>query len=159
MARPVRFSTRRKARRAVTPSDRLRALIGGVKKRATPKTEEHDAQVALFRDHIATRLHPDAVAFAIPNGGFRNKTVALKLKDEGATSGVPDIFAMHRGAAFFLELKRPKGGVVSKSQREMMERLTAAGAHCAVAKGLDEAVEQLERWGLFMTTAQQERAA
>jgi hypothetical protein len=126
------------------------------------KTEEHDAQASLFKEHIPGRLVVGAVAFAIPNGGHRAKREAIKIREEGGTAGVPDIFAIHRGQVFFLEMKKAKGGRVSKDQRVMMARLVGAGAICAVAKGLEQAISQLEAWRLLevaVATAEQEMAA
>lgn len=51
---------------------------------------------------------------------------------------------MWRRQAYFLEMKKSKGGRVSTEQRVMMARLRGAGAICAVAKGLEEAIAQLE---------------
>jgi hypothetical protein len=52
---------------------------------------------------------------------------------------------------------------VSKEQKVMMARLTAAGAICAVAAGLEQAIQQLEAWGLLVvavaTAEQVEMAA
>ena len=126
------------------------------------KTEEHDAQVDLFRDHIDVRLLPGAVIFAIGNGGKRHPKVAKAMKDEGVTAGVPDIFALYRRQAYFLEMKKAKGGRVSKEQKLMMARLVGAGAICAVANELEQAIKQLEAWGLLkvsVATTEQEMAA
>ncbi|WP_245264841.1 VRR-NUC domain-containing protein [Rhodopseudomonas palustris] len=95
------------------------------------------------------RLWPDAVAFAIPNGGKRHAKVAAEIKAEGGAAGVPDIFVMWRKQVYFLEMKKAKGGRVSAEQRVMMARLRGAGAICEVAKGLHEAIAQLEAWGLL----------
>lgn len=134
--------------KATTP--KLARLLGiPAKTRKKPKTEEHDAQVALFNDHIVPRLVSGAVAFAIPNGGHRAKREAIKIKEEGGAAGVPDIFALHRRQVYFLEMKKARGGRVSKEQNDMMARLVGAGAICAVAKGLAEAIQQLEGWGLL----------
>lgn len=43
-----------------------------VKAKRKLKTEEHDARVDLFRDHIWPRLVDGAVAFAVGNGGKRH---------------------------------------------------------------------------------------
>jgi hypothetical protein len=95
--------------KATTP--KLARLIGmPVKARKKPATEEHDAQVTLFDEHFRVRLVAGALAFAIPNGGHRAKREAGKIKAEGAAPGVPDIFALHRRQAYFLEMKKPKGG-------------------------------------------------
>lgn len=95
------------------------------------------------------RLHADAVAFAIPNGGKRHAKVAADIKAEGAVAGVPDIFVMRRRQAYFLEMKKAKGGLVSTEQKVMMARLVGAGAICEVANGLEQAISQLEKWGLL----------
>lgn len=124
------------------------------KRRATP---EHDAQVELFSDHITPRLVAGAVAFAIPNGGFRHKRVAEELRAEGVVAGVPDICIVWRGRVFFIEMKAARG-TLRRHQKEMIARLEAAGATCAVARGLDAAIAQLEAWGL-LTSQRMERAA
>ncbi|MDO9441820.1 MAG: VRR-NUC domain-containing protein [Beijerinckiaceae bacterium] len=150
MPRPVRFTPRKRSSAAAGISAKLRALgivVPGT--RAKPKTEEHDAQVALFDDHIKPRLVAGAVAFAIPNGGHRAKREAGKIKAEGGAAGVPDIFVLHARQSYFLEMKKAKGGRVSPEQRDMMARLVGAGAQCAVAAGLEAAVKQLEAWCLL----------
>ena len=55
---------------------------------------EHDEQVALFDWARANRERHSQLRllFSIPNGGLRNKVVAIKLKREGLMPGVPDIF-------------------------------------------------------------------
>jgi hypothetical protein len=156
------YFARTRSRRAVrvkhmTPT--LARLCGlPVKARKKPATEEHDAQVKLFDDHIKVRLVAGAVAFAVPNGGHRAPSEGGKIKAEGGAAGVPDIFAIHLRQADFLEMKKARGGRVRKEQKEMMARLVGAGAICAVANGLDEAIKQLEAWGL-LTTAAEEMAA
>ena len=90
---------------------------------------------------------PDAVMFAIPNGGWRSLRTAARLKAEGVLAGVPDIFlAAPRGSShgLFIETKRVHGGPVSKAQRLVMARLEAAGYACRVCKGFAEAREAVE---------------
>jgi hypothetical protein len=78
-------STRSRSRKAVrwkAPTPTLARLIGmPVKARKKPSTEEHDAQVKLFDEHIRVRLVAGAVAFAIPNG--RPPGEARGLQDQG----------------------------------------------------------------------------
>jgi hypothetical protein len=132
-------------------------LLSASKPRRRRASPEHDAQVQLFRDHIEPRLIAGAVAFAIPNGGHRHKRVAEELRAEGVVAGVPDICVVYRARVYFLEMKALRG-TLRKHQREMIARLEAAGATCAVARGLDAAVAQLEAWQL-LTHQQMERAA
>lgn len=86
---------------------------------------------------------------AVANGGARHKAEGGKLKAQGVRPGVPDLlFALpQRGrmayAGLWIELKRQKGGSVSPSQREWHERLTQAGYAVVVARGWEEAVQQI----------------
>lgn len=147
MTRSVRFTTR-KRKSGFRPSAKLQAVLRGKVPKVKRGTPEHDAQAALFKDYIWPRLVAGAVAFAIPNGGHRHKKVAAELRDEGLTPGAPDIFIMHAGTTYFLEMKAPKGSL-DPEQKVMIARLQAAGAVCAVAKGLEAAIRQLEAWGLL----------
>jgi len=163
MPRSVHFrSLATLGKRRHRPSSRLSALLSAGRPRRKLKTEEHEAQVELFRDHIDVRLVPGAVAFAVGNGGKRHPKVAREMKDEGVKPGVPDIYIIYRRQSYFLEMKKPKGGRVSKEQKVMMARLVGAGAICAVASGLEQAIKQLEAWGLLevrVATTEQEIAA
>lgn len=147
---PVRFTTRRRKAR-FRPSAKLQRILAasGVKVKGVRLKPEHDAQVALMRDHMDVRLVAGAVAFSIPNGGHRHKKVAAEMRDEGQTPGAPDIFIMHANVTYFLEMKALKGSL-EPEQRVMIARLRAAGAICAVAKGLDAAIRQLEAWRLLV---------
>jgi hypothetical protein len=133
---PTYFARTPRRRKAVRwqMSPAVARLVGmPVRAKRKLKTEEHDAQMSLFKEHIKPRLVAGAVAFAIPNGGHRAKREAIKIKEEGGEPGVPDIFAIHRGQTYLLEMKKTKGGSVRKAQRIMMARLVGAGAICAVA--------------------------
>lgn len=89
--------------------------------------------------------------FAIPNGGRRNSWTGARMKREGLTAGIPDVFlawpknGLH---GLFLELKRPKGsstqGRVSKAQKAALSTLLAAGYGCVVAYGYSEARKAIE---------------
>ena len=53
-----------------------------------------------------------------------------------------------RGSVFAIELK-VLGGRVTPTQVAVHERLRKAGARVATAYGIDEAIAQLEAWGLL----------
>jgi hypothetical protein len=55
---------------------------------------------------------------------------------------------MHGGKTYALELKAP-GGRVTPIQLAAHDELRPAGAEVAIAVGIDEALEVLERWGCF----------
>ena len=90
------------------------------------------------------KTHPEHRIFAIPNGGLRHKRTALMLKATGATAGVPDLFIP--SLRLFIEMKRQKGGTVSKEQKEWLEYLNSAGYRAVVCKGFLEARAVIESY-------------
>lgn len=98
---------------------------------------EHEEQrtfVSAFR-----KMFPLIRIIAIPNGGMRSKATAGRLKAEGVSSGVPDVFIPEWG--FWIEMKRCKGGSVSASQQDWIEYLNRTGYKAVVCKGYEEAMD------------------
>lgn len=88
------------------------------------------------------QFYPDVLLFAIPNGGQRSITEAVRLKAEGVLAGVPDLFIARASGAMhglFIEMKRSKGGKVSAKQQAVMLTLSQEGYAVMVAHGCDEA--------------------
>lgn len=116
------------------------------------KTIEHTEQVNLIKWWaLASKQFgvSEQLLFAIPNGGQRNLLVAKKLKAEGVRAGVPDLFlAVKRGeyGGLFIEMKKPKGGRVSDSQKSMMNDLSNSGYKTSVCKGWIEAGAQIKQY-------------
>lgn len=112
---------------------------------------EDEEQEALFRwaeAQSATKPWLKGM-FAIPNGGYRAKETAARMKRTGTRAGVPDIFlpvSNGREHGLFIEMKRREGGTVSTSQKERMKMLTAEGYRCVVAKGYQEAIDAIMRY-------------
>lgn len=98
---------------------------------------EHEEQryfVSLFKKEFkGVRL------FAIPNGGKRSITEATRLKMEGVSAGVPDIFIPEW--LLWIEMKRQKGGSVDPKQKDWHEYLESIKHSVIVAKGWQEAIE------------------
>jgi hypothetical protein len=103
-------------------------------------------QRAVFR-HLWLRPAPGVFAFHPANGGFRRPAEAGIFAGLGVVAGVPDIIAIKDGRAYALELKTERGRLTV--QQQTLERLRAAGAVTAVARGLDASIRQLEVWGLL----------
>lgn len=109
---------------------------------------EHQEQCTLFewaawQEGIWPELR---LLHAIPNGGKRDIRTAAMLKAEGVKPGVPDIFLpVSRGGkhGLYIELKRRKGGVISKAQEAWIRALTAQGYECCVCHGWDAAREAI----------------
>lgn len=80
------------------------------------------------------KVESEIVAWAVANGGL-----ALKLKIDGER-GFPDrTILLPGGLVIFLEVKKPKGGVVSQQQVQWIERLRKLGFVAAVVTSLAEA--------------------
>ena len=96
---------------------------------------EHDEQVALFHwAKVQEGRWPELrLLHAIPNGGKRHQSVAVKLKAEGVKAGVPDIcLPVARGGfhGLYIELKHGKNDA-TPLQAEWLEGLWAQG-YCAL---------------------------
>ncbi|SRR6266487_3686480 len=96
-------------------------------------------QRAVFQ-HFDLRARPGVFAFHPANGGWRSRVEAAILKSLGVRAGVPDA-----------GLKAP-GGRLTAIQKAVHDAMRAAGAMVATATGLDEALIQLEAWGLLRGT-------
>lgn len=110
---------------------------------------EEDEQIALLNwANVESRTRPElALLYHIPNGGKRSKREAARFKAAGVKSGVPDIFLpVPRGGyhGLYIELKRLRGGTVSREQKEWHEALKAQGYAVQVCKGWIEAAYVLD---------------
>ena len=102
---------------------------------------EHEEQrevVKWFR-----RKYGPVRIFAIPNGGFRSRATAARLKAEGVSPGVPDLFIpFHR---LWVEMKRVKDGRLSTDQKDWQRYLTTeCGYHWMVCYGAEDAKTQID---------------
>lgn len=79
--------------------------------------------------------------FAIPNGGMRTKAVAAKLKVEGVSPGVPDLFIP--ALKLWIEMKRVKGGRLSPDQKDWINYLASVGYVCFICAGAEDAKIQI----------------
>jgi len=92
---------------------------------------------------------PSVIVYAIPNGGYRTKAEAARLRWTGVLSGIPDLgLVLPGGQAGFFEIKPPKSGRLSDEQEDMLPRLEMMGARCAVVRSIDEARAAFKAWGI-----------
>ena len=75
------------------------------------------------------KTFPEVRIFAIPNGESRSITSASRLKVEGVSAGVPDLFVPEW--LLWIEMKRSQGGRVSREQKSWIDYLNIIG-HCAI---------------------------
>ena len=105
---------------------------------------EHEEQrllVQWFR-----RSYPDVRIFAIPNGGARSPATAGRLKAEGVSAGVPDLFVPAMN--LWIEMKRQKGGSLSAEQKDWTEHLICLGYEVLVGRGFEDAKQQVLQFAI-----------
>lgn len=107
--------------------------------------EETEEQQALFQWAVYQMgRYPDLEwMYAVPNGGYRNKATAARLKAEGVKSGVPDIcLPVPHGHyhGLYIEMKRRKGGKESDNQKRWKAGLRQNGYRVELCKGWEQAV-------------------
>ena len=82
------------------------------------------------------KTHPQHRIFHIPNGGARGAATAARLKNEGVTKGVPDLFVP--SLKLWIEMKAV-GGKASPEQIDWIEYLQAHGYSACVCHGNEQA--------------------
>jgi len=100
---------------------------------------EHSEQVGFvnwFREK-----YPKVLIFAIPNGEKRAISVATRLKAEGVTRGIPDLYIP--SCNLWVEMKRVKGGRISPDQKKIISYLESVGHTVIVGKGATDASRQV----------------
>lgn len=120
-----------------------------MRRNTTP--HEGEEQATLFKwAELKSGKRPELrLLFHIPNGGSRGKAEAAHFKAEGVKPGVPDLLLpVARGPyhGLFIELKRQKGGKISKAQKAWLEGLTTQGFLAAVCYGWKDAAELIENY-------------
>lgn len=108
---------------------------------------EHNLQVACVR--WFRYQYPNAIIYAIPNGGQRNAIVAAKLKAEGVLAGVPDLFvavAAKGWHGMYIEMKDGTQGRLSLHQANMIVKLQQAGYNCVVCRSFEDFQQQCDNY-------------
>ena len=114
------------------------------------REEEHNIQCACVRWFNLQWPEYRGLLFAVPNGSYRNKATAGKLKAEGVVAGVADLILLvpqwfttwreQQGcnyAGLCIEMKTAKGRQ-SPEQKGWMEMVEAHGYRYRVCHSLDE---------------------
>lgn len=120
-----------RAKNTVLKSVSVRSCAN-VTDRVPTEHEEQREFVAWFR-----RQYPDVRIFAIPNGGSRSQREGGRLKLEGVSAGVPDLYIP--AWRCWIEMKRQKGGSLSAEQKDWRDYLQGIGDTWLVAKGCENA--------------------
>jgi hypothetical protein len=91
---------------------------------------------------------PHLICFHVPNGGFRTKAEAARLKWIGVLAGVLDlVLVLPEGRSAYWETKTPHGRL-SDDQKAIIGRLQALGHSWAVVLSIDDARRELAALGV-----------
>jgi hypothetical protein len=100
---------------------------------------EHEEQrelVSWFR-----QTYDGVKIYAIPNGGYRGKAAAGRLKAEGVLSGVSDLHVPAWN--LWIEMKREKGGRLSQEQKDWREYVESIGHTFILGNGFEDAKNKI----------------
>ena len=75
--------------------------------------------------------------FSVPNGGYRTKSEAMKLKATGLVAGVSDLIIIQPKRVIFVEVKT-KTGTQQKTQIDFQKTVTALGFEYLIVRSLEE---------------------
>lgn len=106
---------------------------------------EYESQKRLT-EYIDTN-HPDVLWSASAGGARTSISEAKRIKATGYKRGFPDVFIYEPRGPYHglsIEMKKDKGGVVSKHQKQWKEDLIRRSYKATIARGFDAAVEILE---------------
>lgn len=111
---------------------------------------ESTEQQALFEwAEFASKKTPELkLLHAIPNGGKRHISTAVRLKREGVKSGVPDVFLpVPKGTqhGLYIEMKVDRNKP-SENQKWWIEQLQRQGYRVEVCYGWGEAVKVITEY-------------
>ena len=99
---------------------------------------EHEEQRELIQSFRQTFV---VGICAIPNGGQRSRTTGAKLKAEGVSAGVPDLYIP--AWKLWIEMKREKGGKISPVQKDWISYLESIGHTVIIGQGFENAREKI----------------
>jgi hypothetical protein len=101
---------------------------------------EHEEQrefVHVGSSDISRRSH-----ICHPNGGQRSRTTGAKLKAEGVSAGVPDLYIP--AWRCWVEMKREKGGKVSAGAERLADIFESIGDTVIVGHGCEDAQNKIK---------------
>ena len=118
---------------------------------AMPVPTEDEEQIQLFTwaRHMRGRWPEIDLMYHIPNGGKRGKVEAARFKMMGVKPGVSDVcLPVPRGGyhGLYIEMKRRRGGRVSKDQADWIDAVIHQGYVAVVCRGWIEAAKQIEKY-------------
>ena len=114
-----------------------------------PTEEQEQAAVIEWRDLMLPQFPELEDLIHIPNGGWRSKSEAVRLKKIGVKPGVSDLFLpspVGKYHGLWIEMKRQQGGRLRPDQKDWLDRMNRKGYLALRADGAEEAGELIYRY-------------
>lgn len=118
--------------------------------RKKPRRIEDSLQ-AKFLKEVTPLLRPDVHVYAIPNGGFRLFSEAVRLKATGVKRGVTDlVFNAPKGVSAWLETKTGERGSRLSDEQEGYRNICLRNGHLwGMYRTVEEGLNQVRAWGFL----------
>ena len=110
------------------------------------KTAKNEHELQSYCVQWFRLKYPNELMFAVPNGGLRNIKVASKLKKEGCTPGIPDLFlakSCKDYSGLFIEMKYNKN-TTTPIQKNIHKQLSENNYVVAVCWTYDAFIKVVE---------------
>lgn len=112
-----------------------------------PPTEEQECiLLADYLDLLVTTGKVVVYTHTAQETFTRSWRIKAKNKRVGVRRGIPDYVIVTPKHVLFIEMKRTKGGVISKPQKQWIEAIKNTGGIAEVCKGFQEAKEFIESY-------------
>ena len=82
--------------------------------------------------------------WCVDHANYGGEVPGIRL-DRGIIAGIPDLFLLWRGRAYFVEIKATDGGL-SAPQQAVMSAILAGGGHAGVACSDLDVLRLLDAW-------------
>lgn len=115
-----------------------------------PHVPEHAIQKAIAQT-LAIEIAPAGKVsrhgvcwWCVDHANFAGEVPGLRI-GRGIVAGLPDLFLLWAGDAFFIELKAD-GGQLSEPQRAVLPALLLAGGRAGVARCVEDVLRLIDAW-------------
>ena len=120
-----------------------------------PKVSEEQIQNAIVELLTLVQKRCQFLFFSVPNealGRGRDRTQnairMARLKRMGLYPGAADLVLVHKGMAYFLEVKTASGKM-SENQKGFAQRAFECGSRYVIVRSTREAARALKGWGIL----------
>lgn len=117
-----------------------------------PVVREHPIQRDIVKVLTMELAAPGKVSrggvvwWAVDHANYGGEIPGTRI-GRGIIAGIPDLFILHAGRGYFIEIKAVDGSV-SEPQRAVLLAVLAAGGRCGVACSYSDTLRLLDGWGI-----------